>query len=658
MSQVIMYRKNTIDDMLSIVGMKDNDVCNVSETGRGGTFVYDKTKKNINDTGLILNGWVRDGTKGYAVPDWFGNDSYSVNKALNASLNIKCTKGKTYLVGNLNIRDGHTIDLNGCTLERDTTILYGDQVDGGWTNQRGLIYVTNNIKNIIIKNGFINNKHSKSSDSYRAFFIIDNGGSVDNLLMDNLIFLDDHAGLYVSNRSGTPGISNSLIKKCRIESPIKIDVGVATRDTINISYALCALQHAENVMIKDCFAFNTFHGAIAIADDNILPFVNNNIVAKNFTIKDTVDTSLYFYGSNCKMLHNNIHNPGKDGLKINTNLQVSSNYNILSKNTITGCPAQHQADGGSMCVLVGSKNIFVNNVINMYGVPGQSVNVVGISVDGHNTKINGNNIDSIDGSYSGIHLYSFINTIEERTGVSIINNTFNTLGSAINIDQDSHTEFSIENNIFNTFSTGISMYVNPIQPDVRKPYFAIISNNKFIAKTKTAIHIYNKYTDRVTFNGNSFSGVGQRDVQTDNDVGAWIGYGNTSEHMNDPVYYAYTATSRGINSRNVPTTGTYKKGEIVCGESTGYKCLTSGTMGSISDITAITTENSDTVTVNTLLVIYKGMYITIDGESGYFLVNDVINDTLILNRNTSNTGSGLTVNYYNATWSDASEFYL
>jgi len=70
MSQVIMYRKNTIDDMLSIVGMKDNDVCNVSERERGGIFVYDKTKKNINDTGLILNGWVRQYNSDVKL-EWF-----------------------------------------------------------------------------------------------------------------------------------------------------------------------------------------------------------------------------------------------------------------------------------------------------------------------------------------------------------------------------------------------------------------------------------------------------------------------------------------------------------------------------------------------------------------------------------------------------------
>jgi len=82
MSQVIMYRKNTIDDMLSIVGMKDNDVCNVSETGRGGTFTYDSSRKDENDGGVCFNGWVRDGIENsYVSPYWFGAISKDSSKA-------------------------------------------------------------------------------------------------------------------------------------------------------------------------------------------------------------------------------------------------------------------------------------------------------------------------------------------------------------------------------------------------------------------------------------------------------------------------------------------------------------------------------------------------------------------------------------------------
>jgi len=58
MSQVIMYRKNTIDDMLSIVGMKDNDVCLLSS---GDTYIYDLENKNKNDSLSIFNGWKLNG---------------------------------------------------------------------------------------------------------------------------------------------------------------------------------------------------------------------------------------------------------------------------------------------------------------------------------------------------------------------------------------------------------------------------------------------------------------------------------------------------------------------------------------------------------------------------------------------------------------------
>ncbi|MEX7563727.1 phage tail protein, partial [Stenotrophomonas maltophilia] len=57
---------NTIEDLLKLKVWDGRTVyvqSNVLNDNEDGYFVYDSSKKNINDGGLILNGWIRKGIK-------------------------------------------------------------------------------------------------------------------------------------------------------------------------------------------------------------------------------------------------------------------------------------------------------------------------------------------------------------------------------------------------------------------------------------------------------------------------------------------------------------------------------------------------------------------------------------------------------------------
>jgi len=73
------------------------------------------------------------------------------------------------------------------------------------------------------------------------------------------------------------------------------------------------------------------------------------------------------------------------------------------------------------------------------------------------------------------------------------------------------------------------------------------------------------------------------------------------------------------------------------------------------------TDGSAEIVLDTIDVVYKGHYISIDGESGKFLVLSVTQDvdsaTVILDRGTSTANGAAAVSYYNSTWSAESEFY-
>lgn len=88
----------SIDDLAKVTG-QDGDLISVNQAYRGGDFIYDSTKAQINNGGTIINGWVRQ-FKGAADVKWFGakgdgitDDTESIQKALDAELEIYFPSG-------------------------------------------------------------------------------------------------------------------------------------------------------------------------------------------------------------------------------------------------------------------------------------------------------------------------------------------------------------------------------------------------------------------------------------------------------------------------------------------------------------------------------------------------------------------------------------
>lgn len=605
-------------------------------------------------------------TNSYVTPETFGavgdgvtDDTYAMNLAISSG-NVLCSPSKVYLVGKLNIRSNLTIDLNNSTLRRNIDILPGS--DMLWNNYTFMIYINSAItlSNITIKNGIVDDRHTDSTTLIRGFFGVNTGGKVVNLTFDNIEFVNSHSGFISSNLSAVPSISRSKFINCKFTNPTPVQVGT-TMSVAGVGklvpYALVVLNHAEHVLVDNCYMEYSFHGMIADQDDNVLPFRNNNITVSNCRVLESIDTSLYYYASYSTMYNNHVINPGKDGLKINTTLLSLSERNKIIGNTVVGAPAQHQPDGSSLVVMTGGSNICSNNIFNMYGTTQHSVIPSILTIDGENSIVSDNIFTNTITNGFGIKPYAFLYSTTPRKGVSITGNKFDCAGTAIVISEDEHTDLIISNNIIKTYGIGIAFNFTETQVGVRKPINSTISNNRFIAMLPTSRHIYNQYVDRVTFSGNYFSGSGQRDSQPATNIGAWIGYGNQSDGLNDPVYVNYNVNSRGAKYLSAPTVGTFKKGEIVAGDTVGYRCTQSGTLGTLTGVTASTTAGSPNIIVNIDKIIYPGMYITITGESGIFTVKSKSGLNITLTTNVVNTASSVSIQYSPAVFTVGSEYY-
>ena len=118
----VSFQVNTIDDLVNAPA--DAKVCLVLDRLRGGVFVYDDSKKSINNKGTIINGWVRQ-YFGDVDVKWFGalgngttDDTEAIQNAVNAEPEIFLSSGN-YLVS-----DTITIPQNHCVKGTPSSFMY------------------------------------------------------------------------------------------------------------------------------------------------------------------------------------------------------------------------------------------------------------------------------------------------------------------------------------------------------------------------------------------------------------------------------------------------------------------------------------------------------------------------------------------------------
>jgi len=123
----INYSVNTVDDLLALSGMNEDDVTVVTDENRGGTFVYRNSNIGINNDGTIFNGWTRQ-YDGAVNVKWFGakgdslgkisgenDDTEAFEKALTTNKDVYAPKGVYAISRTLHLNSGQT--------------LYGDGID-------------------------------------------------------------------------------------------------------------------------------------------------------------------------------------------------------------------------------------------------------------------------------------------------------------------------------------------------------------------------------------------------------------------------------------------------------------------------------------------------------------------------------------------------
>lgn len=90
--------------------------CIVTDPVRGGEFRYADTKKDINDGGVIFNGWVRQ-FSGYANVKWFGaigngieDDTLAIQRAINAKYPLFIPAGQYIVTNTLQCKESTEIE--------------------------------------------------------------------------------------------------------------------------------------------------------------------------------------------------------------------------------------------------------------------------------------------------------------------------------------------------------------------------------------------------------------------------------------------------------------------------------------------------------------------------------------------------------------------
>jgi hypothetical protein len=153
-----------------------------------------------------------------------------------------------------------------------------------------------------------------------------------------------------------------------------------------------------------------------------------------------------------------------------------------------------------------------------------------------------------------------------------------------------------------------------------------------------------------------YGGIGFLDIYGRNVIHQLVSYRLT----NSLIFTDAAAETQYFNKQYegtaAPTTGSYRKGAVVwnsdpdAGEAAGWMCAGSGTMGTLSGVTATGTNTATSVVVNTTTGLHVGAYITIAGVTGTKTVMGIIGTTVHLSSAIDADVTDAAVAYDNATW--------
>jgi hypothetical protein len=550
--------------------------------------------------------------------------------------------GEEYIVEKLLLKPNLTLDLNGATLSRDTTGLPGHSGDFTTDDTNGLHLIVNTeaVENVTIRNGFIDDHHSDDGDYYRS--AIGFYEDADNILIENVVFLDSHTGIACQDK--TKDITNVKVEKCSMTGTF-VDVG-ESEDLSTNSYSILNLAGAsvEDIIFNANYAKYTDKLCIFNQNsDNLAP--NKRIKITNNSSINAFDSAIYVYGDDVKISNNDILNAGKDGIKVNTLSGDASERCVISNNSVRNAGLL-QADGGSLINATGNATVVSGNTIKIDDPATYAASsYYGVNLDSERGIVTGNNIVGF-GTSSAKTVYGCV--IDSDAPYSKVNdNTFYNLPICVNVGARA-TYCKVNDNTMQVFSEGIRCHASPETAYTQG--FHTFSGNTFVGDDSGDECISLRFVDRISVVGNIFSGTRDDDIQWSNNnaPGSIFGSGNVSDGLAGTNNTIPEGWAYGASPETYSTASTWLVGDSAYkADGTEYRCSTSGTRGTLNSgsTTGSITNGAATLTVNSATGLKTGVFITIAGVTGAKQVTAVDGTTITIDSNADATVTDAAVAY-------------
>ncbi|UUW39729.1 putative tail tubular protein [Vibrio phage VPMCC14] len=624
---------SSVDDMLA------------AQTMVGGRYCTGNTdwKKTDDSNGNILD---FEPLNALHIDD-FGVENINTMFTLGADIIFGHNKVYTFDTLWRGIQDNITINLNKSTIRRGDSLIGGDF---SYSPESQFLLVDGEvIRGVTIENGTFDMRIHEFDEVMNVCANLNTGGRLIGWSFKNIVGIDVRT--ICTSYNNASGMDNILVEDCEIVSTIPILIAQ------KVPYAIFAGVQVTNTTVRKCKTDkSSFHLAIFDSDVAQAYPCSNNLIEECRAI-GTYDTSIYFYGDGNTARDNYIEDAGKDALKVNATTYHESKNNFFINNEIVGGAGLVQSDGGVMIVLAGRNNVAAYNKCR----PSKEATAIAytptvIVTEGFENRVEFNHLENeSEFRWNMVAVKQFANSITPEEGQVVRGNYIRgKLGYCLSFDASGVYFARVEDNDFD-FSD-IGMYIERTLADpamISDDLYMTLKNNKFNAiydgVTEPYSILASANISKVFYSGNVHKGYRQRDLRSN--VG-FVGVDNRADENMDSVFINnWSVVPSGSKFTVIPTYGTWGKGDVVGDGVDEFKCTDSGTQGTLTGVTASTTAGSKTITLNSTSAMQYGKFISLAGETGKFCVSEVIDSTTIkVNKAPTNTATGVSVDFYNATF--------
>ena len=334
----------TVEDL---VGIDTNVALTaiVRDKNRGGVFIYDATKSNINDGGTIYSGWVRQYNE-EIYASWFG------------CINVETDDMTTDSIIELN-------NARDVAIEANKTLV----IDGLY-NISSTFYLDNKI-NITTKgqyNSFIYDSRNISSGAIRAIGesnFEDGVVSTENLATAQ----SDSSGVAITGLSivGSDSCNKVILNAKGLGNKLEDIVVTNGKNAIGILYARGWRGTNRHISVSNCAV-----GIASIDDSNNNPPLATNGVSLFEISVESCKVGIIIKSPNAGSLSNNIFGGTLESIGVNTDdfnipstIKLSQEIFDVSGKTIDDITAGYILDGGAQLTINGVYHEAIKDAISI-----------------------------------------------------------------------------------------------------------------------------------------------------------------------------------------------------------------------------------------------------------------------------------------------------